>query len=255
MSAPLKKSEVAEAVRELPELVNRVQQGEEILLTENGRPVARLTGPIEPQGRRSKIVRALLTDKEIKELSEAVEAPLSPRDQRILEGDGTDEAGIWIGLHEADQRVPEPDIPDYFFAAPGRAESGSSDSSRSKFLLDSHTLLWWVLASPSLSDRAKSAISGKDNEVMVSVVSLYELLFKASLGKLGTPGPTLQALLDSCTLRRLAVTETHAEIAAKIKWTHRDPWDRILAAQAITEQACLISKDSVFDQIGIPRIW
>lgn len=90
---------------------------------------------------------------------------------------------------------------------------------------------------------------------MVSVVSLYELLFKASLGKLATPGPTLQAFLDSCTLRRLAVTETHAEIAAKIKWTHRDPWDRILAAQVITERACLISKDTVFDQIGIPRIW
>lgn len=90
---------------------------------------------------------------------------------------------------------------------------------------------------------------------MVSVVNLYELLFKASLGKLATPAPTLQALLDGCTLRRLAVTDTRAEIAAKIKWTHRDPWDRILAARAITERACLISKDTVFDQIGIPRIW
>ena len=112
MSASLKKYEVTEAIRELPELVNRVQQGEEILLTENGRPVARLTGLIEPQGRRSKIVRALLTDKEIKELSEAVEAPLSPRDQRILEGEGTDDVGIWIGLQEPDQRVPQPDTPD-----------------------------------------------------------------------------------------------------------------------------------------------
>ena len=112
MSAPLKKYEVTVAIRELPELVNRVQQGEEILLTEDGIPVARLIGPIELHGRRSKIVRDLLTDKEIEELSEAVEAPLSPRDQRILEGEGTDDVGIWIGLPEADQRVPEPGTPD-----------------------------------------------------------------------------------------------------------------------------------------------
>ena len=90
---------------------------------------------------------------------------------------------------------------------------------------------------------------------MVSVVSLYELLYKANLGKLETTIPALQALLDDCMLRRLPLTETHAQIAAKIKWLHRDPWDRLLAAQAITEQAYLVSKDSVFDRVGIPRIW
>jgi len=112
MSAPLKKYEVTVAIRELSELVNRVQQGEEILRTEDGIPVARLIGPIELHGRRFKIVRDLLTDKEIEELSESVEVPLSPMDQRILEGEGTDDVGIWIGLPEADQRVPEPDTPD-----------------------------------------------------------------------------------------------------------------------------------------------
>lgn len=251
----MKRYEVTEAIREFEKLVNRVQQGEEVLLLQDGNPVARLIGPTDPHERRSKILRDLLTDKEIEELSQAIETPLSEDDQRILEGDGTDEVGIWIGLHTVDQRVPEPHIPEYVGTTPGRSDSTGNESPQSKFLLDSHTLLWWISASPHLSARAKAAISGEDNEVMVSVVSLYELLYKANLGKLETTIPALQALLDDCMLRRLPLTETHAQIAAKIKWLHRDPWDRLLAAQAITEQAYLVSKDSVFDRVGIPRIW
>ena len=255
MSASSKKYEVSEAIGEFSKLVNHVQQGEEILLTKDGDPVARLIGPMEPHERRAKILRDLFTAEEIEELSEALEAPLSPDDQRILEGDGTDEVGIWVGLRAADQRIPEPRIPEYIGTMPGRSDSTGTDSPKSKFLLDSHTLLWWVSESPRLSARARAAISGEDHEVMVSVVSLYELLFKANLGKLATSVPALQALLDNCPPTRLPVTELHAHIAAKIKWLHRDPWDRLLAAQAFTEQAYLVSKDSVFDQLGIPRIW
>ena len=255
MSASLKKYEVTEATREYAELVNRVQQGEEILLTKDGDPVARLVGYTEAHERRDKILRDLFTDEEIEELSKVGDPPLSPDDQRILEGDGTDEVGIWVGLREADQRVPEPRIPEYIGTTPRRSDSPGSDSARSKFLLDSHTLLWWISASQNLSTRASAAISGKDNEVMVSVVSLYELLYKSNLGNLETSVPALQALLDSCALPRLSLTEVHAQIAAKIQWLHWDPWDRLLAAQAITEQACIVSNDSVFDQLGIPRIW
>lgn len=251
----MKRYEVTEAKREFEKLVNRVQQGEEVVLLQDGNPVARLIGPTDPHERRSKILRDLLTDKEIEELSRAIETPLSEDDQRILEGDGTDEVGIWIGLQEADQRVPEPDIPEYVGTAPSRSDATGNDFPQSKFLLDSQALLWWVSASPHLSPQAKAAISEEDNEAMVSVVSLYELLYKASLGKLPKSLPALQALLDDCTLCRLPLTETHAQIAAKIKWPHRDPWDRLLAAQAITEQAYLVSKDSVFDRVGIPRIW
>ena len=255
MSDSLNRYEVSDAIRKLEELVNRVQQGDEILLLKDGDPVARLIGPADPHEQRSKLLRELFTDEQLEELSKAIESPLSEDDQRILEGEGTDEVGIWVGLQAADQRVPEPKIPDYIGTAPGPPDRAGIASPRSKFLLDSHTLLWWVSASPHLSARAKAAISGKDNEVMVSVVSLYELLFKASLGKLAMSVPALQALLDSCTLERLSVTEVHAQLAAKIKWPHRDPWDRLLAAQAITERAYLVSKDSVFDQVGIPRIW
>ena len=255
MSASLTKYEISEAIGEFSKLVNRVQQGEEILLTKDGDPVARLIGYTEAHERRDKILRDLFTDEEIEELSKLGDTPLSPDNQRILEGEGTDEVGIWVGLREADQRVPEPRIPDYFGAVPSRSDSTGNDSPGSKFLLDSHALLWWASESPNLSARASAAISGKDHEVMVSVVSLYELLFKANLGKLATPVPKLQALLDSCTLRRLPLTELHAQIAAKIVWLHKDPWDRLLAAQAITERAHLVSKDSVFDQLGITRIW
>lgn len=255
MSASSKKHEVSEAIGEFAELLNRVQQGEEIVLTRNGDPVARLIDYMEPHERRGKILRNLFTDEEIEELSKLGETPLSPDDQRILEGDGTDEVGIWVGLREADQRVPEPKIPEYIGTAPGRSDSTGTDSPRSKFLLDSQTLLWWVSESPSLSARARAAISGKDHEVMVSVASLYELLYKASRGKLEVSVPALQGHLDSCALPRLSLTEVHAQYAAKIEWLHRDPWDRLLAAQAITEQAYLVSKNSAFDQLGIPRIW
>lgn len=255
MSASSKKYEVSGAIGEFSELVNRVQQGEEILLTRNGDPVARLIDYMEPHERRDKILRDLFTDEEIEELSKLGETPLSTDDQRILEGDGTDEVGIWVGLREADQRVPEPNIPKYIGTAPGRSDSTGTESPRSKFLLDSHTLLWWVLESPSLSARARAAILGEGHEVMVSVVSSYELLYKANRGKLATSVPALQALLDNCPAKRLPVSELHTQVAAKIKWLHRDPWDRLLAAQAFTEQAYLVSKDSVFDQLGIPRIW
>ena len=255
MADSMKRYEVTEAKRELEEFVNRVQQGEEILLTKDGNPVARLIGPTDPRERRSKILRDLLTDKEIEELSQAIETPLSEDHQRILEGDGTDEVGIWIGLHTADQRVPEPHIPKYVGTTPGRSDSTGNESPQSKFLLDSHALLWWISASPRLSTRAKAAISGEDNEVMISVVSLYELLYEASLGKVPKSVPALQALLDYCAFGRLSVTEVHAQIAAEIKWLSMEPWKRLLAAQAITERAWLVSKDPVFDRAGIPRIW
>lgn len=255
MADSMKRYEVTEAKRELEEFVNRVQQGEEILLTKDGNPVARLIGPTDRRELRSKILRDLFTDNELEELSAAIETPLSEDDQRILEGDGTDEVGIWIGLQEADQRVPEPDIPESAGAAPSRSDSTGDDSRQSKFLLDSQALLWWVSASPHLSARAKAAISGEDNEIVVSVVSIYELLYEASLGKVPKSVPALQALLDYCAFGRLSVTEVHAQIAAEIKWLSMEPWKRLLAAQAITERAWLVSKDPVFDRAGIPRIW
>ncbi len=89
---------VSEARAHFSELLKRAQAGEEILITHGNEPVARLVPAEKPGRRQAGALRAFLSDEEIAALSEAIEAPLSEADQRILEGEGTDEVGIWVGL-------------------------------------------------------------------------------------------------------------------------------------------------------------
>ena len=91
---------VSEARAHFSELLQRAQAGEDILITHGSKPIARLV-PVEKQVKRAPgALRAFLTEAEIDALSEAIEAPLPAADQRILEGEGTDEVGIWIDLPE-----------------------------------------------------------------------------------------------------------------------------------------------------------
>lgn len=94
---------VAEARAHFSELLKRAQAGEEILIMRGSEPIARL-GPAEKQGaRRPGVLRELLSDAEIKALEQALETPLDEQDQRALEGDETDDLGIWIGRPQTDK--------------------------------------------------------------------------------------------------------------------------------------------------------
>ena len=96
---------IAEARSHFSELLKRVQQGEEILIIDDNEPVARLV-PVEKQGaRRPGILRELLTEAEAAALLKAMDLPLSDREQRILEGEGTDGLGIWTGFPEHREKV------------------------------------------------------------------------------------------------------------------------------------------------------
>ncbi|MGV1755005.1 type II toxin-antitoxin system VapC family toxin [Agrobacterium sp. CG674] len=124
-----------------------------------------------------------------------------------------------------------------------------------KVLLDSHAIYWWAIGSERLSARARALIEDKTNAVLVSAVSFYELDNKMRLKKLDLKPQELRAAVTASGLQTLAITDLHAELAASFDWDHRDPWDRILAAQTRLEHCVLISTDVVFDTVLHERIW
>ena len=124
-----------------------------------------------------------------------------------------------------------------------------------KLLLDSHAVYWWTIGSDRLSGNARSLIEDKANTVLVSAVSFYELDNKMRLKKLDLQPQELRAAVVGSGLQTLAISDLHAELAASFDWEHRDPWDRILAAQARLEHCHFVSTDLAFDAILHERVW
>ena len=124
-----------------------------------------------------------------------------------------------------------------------------------KLLLDSHAVYWWTIGSSRLSPHARALIEDKRNTVLVSAVSFYELDNKMRLKKLDLKPQELRAAVSASGLQTLAISDLHAELAAAFDWDHRDPWDRILAAQSRLEHCALVSTDLVFDAVLHDRIW
>ncbi|EJZ18616.1 type II toxin-antitoxin system VapC family toxin (plasmid) [Rhizobium sp. Pop5] len=124
-----------------------------------------------------------------------------------------------------------------------------------KVLLDSHAVYWWTIGSDRLSDKARALIEDKTNNVLVSAVSFYELDNKMRLKKLDLKPQELRAAVTASGLQTLAISDLHAELAASFDWDHRNPWDRILAAQTRLEHCAFVSTDVVFDAILHERVW
>lgn len=124
-----------------------------------------------------------------------------------------------------------------------------------KLLLDSHAVYWWAAGSARLSGRAKRLILDRANTVLVSAASIYEIELKARRGRVNLPRLELRSALRRNEVEELAITHEHAEYAANFDWEHRDPWDRLLLAQARLEQCSLVSMDAVFDHAGANRLW
>jgi PIN domain nuclease of toxin-antitoxin system len=126
-----------------------------------------------------------------------------------------------------------------------------------RLLLDTHTLLWWVANHPSLSSAADRVLQGEGNDVFVSAASAWEITTKARLGKL-IAGPLAQDFTGE--VRRqgflpLPITLEHGERAGSLPGQHRDPFDRMLIAQAQAEHLVLVSNEAVFDKYGVQRLW
>ena len=124
-----------------------------------------------------------------------------------------------------------------------------------RLLLDSHAVYWWMAGNTRLSALARELILNGANAVLVSAVSIYEIELKAGRRRVNLPPQELRAALRRNAVEELAITHDHAEYAAHLEWGHRDPWDRLLAAQALLENCVLVSVDKVFDVVPIDRRW
>jgi PIN domain nuclease of toxin-antitoxin system len=118
------------------------------------------------------------------------------------------------------------------------------------YLLDTHVLLWWLTDDETLADDVKRIID-TDPRVYVSAASIWEIGIKLSLGKLSLPMP-LADLLESNDVQDLPVRWIHAAEASALPLLHRDPFDRLLIAQARLEGLTLISRDEVMRRYAVP---
>lgn len=127
-----------------------------------------------------------------------------------------------------------------------------------RFLLDTHTLLWCFNDSRSLSPQARKIIEDGSNEILVSAASAREIATKVRLGKLPT-GEELVGQLDYYLAQlgcdALPISLDHAVRAGGLPGEHRDPFDRMLIAQAQLENLKIISNDRIFDEYHVPRVW
>jgi PIN domain nuclease of toxin-antitoxin system len=116
-------------------------------------------------------------------------------------------------------------------------------------LLDTHLLLWWLEASPSLSVQAREMISDPENTVFVSAVSLWEIWLKQSLGKLRLP-VDFTGKLAAESFESLPLLASQTQQVSSLPWCHRDPFDRMLIAQAQVEKLILLTADEALAAYG-----
>jgi PIN domain nuclease of toxin-antitoxin system len=128
-----------------------------------------------------------------------------------------------------------------------------------KLLLDTHVLIWTLRSPGHIGNCAMASMSARNNELLVSAVTPFEIATKNRLGKLPEGDRILLAYDDylrQLGATELAMTSHHGIVAGQLKTEHRDPFDRILAAQAITENLVLVTSDAVFDSIGgVRTLW
>jgi PIN domain nuclease of toxin-antitoxin system len=127
-----------------------------------------------------------------------------------------------------------------------------------KLLLDTHTVIWWVDQDQLLSPTAHSVLADPANDLLLSAGTIWEVAIKVGLAKLSLSLPYgqwfSQAIADlEATI--LPVTVEYADVQAQLPSHHRDPFDRLLVAQAMVENVPLVSTDTIFDQYGISRVW
>jgi PIN domain nuclease of toxin-antitoxin system len=127
-----------------------------------------------------------------------------------------------------------------------------------RLLLDTHAFLWWLADDASLSAAAESAIADSANIVQVSAATAWEITTKWRLGKL--PGAALVAAdvareIAAEGFAELPVTVAHGQHAGALPGTHKDPFDRMLVAQALLEGMTLVSNEKALDPFGATRLW
>ena len=126
-----------------------------------------------------------------------------------------------------------------------------------RLLLDTHAFLWFILGSPQLSPRAAAAIEMAEL-VLVSAATGYEITQKHARGRLPDVGGVARDVggaAEEAGIAVLPISMAHAEAAGRLPQHHRDPFDRLIVAQALVEGLPLVSTDAALDAFGVERLW
>jgi PIN domain nuclease of toxin-antitoxin system len=127
-----------------------------------------------------------------------------------------------------------------------------------QLLLDTHAFLWWMTDDPALGQGARNEIADTRNTVLVSAASAWEIATKVRIGKLPTAAgiaADFAGYIEREGFEALPISIDHAARAGLLAGTHKDPFDRMLIAQAQAENLALVSDEAVFDAYGVRRIW
>jgi PIN domain nuclease of toxin-antitoxin system len=127
-----------------------------------------------------------------------------------------------------------------------------------RLLLDTNAFLWWVDDALELSTTARRVIATADNECFLSMASCWEMAVKSSLGKLKLKKPVMHFVQDqiaSNDFRLLNIDLRHVSKVEAMPFHHRDPFDRLLIAQAVSEKLSIVSSDTIFSEYGVKIVW
>jgi PIN domain nuclease of toxin-antitoxin system len=127
-----------------------------------------------------------------------------------------------------------------------------------RFLLDTHTFLWFIQDDPQLSLLARSRIEDSANELFISAATCWEIAIKVSIGKLTLTEPFRELIpreIVDNLINLLPIEVRHATTFAELSAHHRDPFDRMLIAQALTDDLIVLGVDAAFDGYGVRREW
>ncbi|MBC8074783.1 MAG: type II toxin-antitoxin system VapC family toxin [Chloroflexales bacterium] len=127
-----------------------------------------------------------------------------------------------------------------------------------KLLLDTHTFLWFVNGDAKLSSPSRQLIEDVTNDRLISIASIWEMAIKVSTGRLQFDEPFAHFIPTQLQQNRIAIldiTIAHTMHVAELPYHHRDPFDRLLIAQALVEVIPIVGADSAFDPYGITRLW
>jgi PIN domain nuclease of toxin-antitoxin system len=127
-----------------------------------------------------------------------------------------------------------------------------------KILIDTHIFIWYIQNSEKLPSSVTTLINNGSNEILFSIASIWEMAIKQSTGKLNLGVPYIGFIQEQMRLNNielLPISLNHIEVVTTLPFHHRDPFDRILIAQAIMENIVLVSADSVFSLYPVQRMW
>lgn len=127
-----------------------------------------------------------------------------------------------------------------------------------RYLLDTHSFLWFINDDVALSETARILIESPENIIYLSIASIWEIAIKVSLGKLEVPSPFtafIDKQLAENNIQILPINTKHVGKVVSLPFHHRDPFDRLIIAQSLVEEISIIGEDTIFDDYGVKVYW